>query len=60
MNFGSGLKLNKVRGSVSKCLIPKIIGVGGNTCRVCMKKVSSATMIISTCFIGPNCSVVVL
>ena len=60
MNFGSGLELMKARDSVSKCLIRKIMGVGGNTPRVCIKAVSSATMVISACFIGPVCSVVVL
>ena len=60
MNFGSGQELKKTRTSESKCLIPKNKGVGGNTVRVCIKTVSSASMIISACFIGPGCSVVVL
>ena len=60
MNFSSGQELKKARTSVSKCLMPKIMGVGGNTARVCIKTVSSATMIISVCFIRPGCSVVVL
>ena len=60
MNFGSGLELKKARTSVSKCLIPEIKRVGGKTARVCIKTVSSTTMIISACFIGPGCSMVVL
>ena len=60
MNFSSGQELKKARTSVSKCLMPKIMGVVGNTARVCIKTISSATMIISVCFIGPGCSVVVL
>ena len=60
MNFGSGLELKKARTSASKSLIPKNKGVGSNTNRVCIKTVSSATMIISACFIGPGCSLVVL
>ena len=60
MNFSSGHELKKARTSVSKCLNPKIMGVRGNTVRVCIKTVSSGTMIISVCFIGPGCSVVVL
>ena len=54
MNFGSGLELKKVRTLVSKCLILKNKGVGGNTARVCIKTVSSVTMIFSACFIGPG------
>ena len=60
VNFSSGQELMKSRTSVSKCLMPKIMGVGGNTARACMKTVSSATMIIFVCFIRPGCSVVVL
>ena len=60
MNFRSGQKIKKARTCVPKCLMPKIMGVGGNTARVCIKTVSSATIIISVCFIGPGCSVVVL
>ena len=60
MKFGSGQELKKAQTSVSKYLIPKIMGVGGNTARICIKAVSSATVIISFCFIGPRCSVVVL
>ena len=60
MNSSSGQELQKARTSVSKYLMPKIMGVGGNTARVCIKTVSSATMIISVCFIRPGCSVIVL
>ena len=60
MNFSSGQELKKARTSLSKSLMPKIMGVRGNTARVCIKTVSSATMIISVCFIRPGCSVVVL
>ena len=60
MNFSSGLELKKTRISVSKCLMPKIMEVRGNTARVCIRKASSATLIISVCFIGPGSSVVVL
>ena len=45
---------------LSKCLMPKILEVRGNTARVCIKTVFSGTMIISVCFTGPGCSVVVL
>ena len=60
VNFSSRQELEKSRTSVSKCLMPKIMGVGGNTARVWTKTVSSATMIIPVCFIRPGCSVVVL
>ena len=60
MNFSSGQELKKARTFVSKRLMPKIIGVRGNTSRVCIKTVSLATIMISVCFIGPGCSVVVL
>ena len=60
MNFSSGQELKKAQTSVSKSLMPKIMGVRGNTARVCIKTVFSATMIISVCFIGSGCSVVVL
>ena len=60
MNFSSGQELKKPRTSVSKYLMLKITGVGGNTASVCIKAVSSATMTISVCFIEHGCSVVVL
>ena len=60
MNFSSVQELKRAQTSVSKSLMPKIMGVRDNTARVCMKTVSSATMIMSVCFIGPGYSVVVL
>ena len=60
MNFRSGQELKKARTSVSTFLISKIMGVGDNTARACIKTVSQATKIMSTCFIGPGCSVVAL
>ena len=60
MNFRSGQELKKARTSVSTFLISKITGVGDNTARACIKTVSQATKIISTCFIRPGCSVVAL
>ena len=60
VNFSSRQELKKARTSISKCLMPKIMGVWGNAARVCIWTVSSATMIISVYFIRPGCSVVVL
>ena len=60
MNFSSGQELKKARTSLSKSLMQKIMGVRDNTAKVCIKTVSSATMIISVCFIGHAYSVVVL
>ena len=54
MNFSSGQELKKARTSLSKSLMPKIMRVRGNTARVCIKTISSATVIISVCFIGPG------
>ena len=60
MNFSSGKELKKARTSVTKSLNLKIMGVRGNSTKVYIKAVSSGTIIISACFIGPGCSVVAL
>ena len=60
MNFSSVQELKKARTSVSKSLMPRIMGVGGNTARVYIKTDASAIMIISVCFIGPGCIVILL
>ena len=60
MNFSLGQELKKARTSVPKSLNLNIMGVRGNTARVCIKTVSPGTIIISACFIGPGCSVVAL
>ena len=44
MNVRSGQELKKARTSVSKFLISKIMGVGDNTARACIKTVSQARL----------------
>ena len=60
MNFSSGQERKKAQTSISKCLMPKIMGFGDNTARICIKTVSLATIITSVFFIGPGCSAVAL